>query len=151
MPRLEIALLSSPHITLDGKPIEVDTRKAVGLIAYLALTQESHSRDALATLLWPEYSQSKARAALRRTLSTLNRALKGEWLEIERDGVALKRDSNLLIDVNQFRHLLAECQTHGHAASEVCARCLKPLGAAVVELVQQVPSLPRDGLAERLL
>jgi DNA-binding SARP family transcriptional activator len=45
-----------------------------------AFTGRSHSRDALATLLWPENDQSSARAELSRSFSVINRALGNEWL-----------------------------------------------------------------------
>ncbi len=77
MPRLSLYLLGPPRLELDGEPLNIGRRKAVALMAYLAVTGQGQARDALATLLWPEYDASRARAALRRTLSTLNRALGG--------------------------------------------------------------------------
>lgn len=100
VPRLEISLLGAVQITVDGAPIEVDTRKAVALLAWLALSPGRHSRDVLAALLWPETDQ--ARAALRRTLSTLHNALGQRWLAIERESVALIPEG-AWIDVMEFR------------------------------------------------
>ncbi len=60
MSRLELSLLGSPRIELDGSVVEVDTRKATALLAYLAVTGEAHRRDALAALLWPESDQTRA-------------------------------------------------------------------------------------------
>src|ERR1700726_385409 len=100
MTRLALFLLGPPRIEREGTPITVDTRKAIALITYLAITRQRHSRDALATLLWPEYDQTHARATLRRTLSTLNKALNGPWLEVDRETIALNRNSDLQIDVN---------------------------------------------------
>ena len=57
MSRLSIALLGSPQIMLDGVPLEVDTRKAVAMLAYLAVSGVSHRRESLAALLWPDYDQ----------------------------------------------------------------------------------------------
>jgi len=51
---------------------------AVALLAYLALSPGSHSRDALAALLWPVLDG-------RRTLSLLNRTLGGVWFAIDRE------------------------------------------------------------------
>jgi DNA-binding SARP family transcriptional activator len=51
MHRLDIALLGLPRITLDGKPVETDRHKAIGLLAYLATEAKPHSREVLATLL----------------------------------------------------------------------------------------------------
>ena len=75
MPQLTLHLLGAPGIARDGAPVAVDTRKATALLAYLAVTGRSHARETLAALLWPEYDDEHARAALRRTLSTLRAAL----------------------------------------------------------------------------
>jgi predicted ATPase/DNA-binding SARP family transcriptional activator len=131
--RTKILLLGAPHIEHDGVPVEVDTRKAIALVAYLAVTQRGHTRDALAGLLWPEYNQTRARAALRRTLSSLGKARTEGWLRADREGVDLAHDAGIWVDVDQFHGLLAECRGHGHADSEVCPECLPPLtGAATL-------------------
>ncbi len=77
---LSLFLFGPPRIEIDGTSISVDTRKAVALMAYLATTRQQHSRDSLAALLWSENDQSHGCAALRRTLSTLNKALNGIWM-----------------------------------------------------------------------
>jgi DNA-binding SARP family transcriptional activator len=132
VPNLRISLLGPPRAERDGVPIEVDTRKAIALLAYLAVTRTRHSRDALAVLLWPDNDQTSARAALRRTLSALNKALAGDWLDADRENVELLRQPALWIDVDEFRARLSECRTHGHPESEVCPRCVRPLADAVL-------------------
>ena len=87
MPQLALFLLGSPRLELDGDTLELGCCKAVALVAYLAVTGRGHTRDALATLLWPESDQTRARVALRRTLSTLNRAIGGAWLEADRETI----------------------------------------------------------------
>ena len=88
---LRLALLGAPVAEVDGRPLAVDTRKAIALLAYLAVEGGSHSRDSLAALLWPDYDGERARAALRRTLSTLRSALGDRWLTTQRDTVSLDR------------------------------------------------------------
>jgi len=51
MPKLALYLLGPPRVELDGQAVPLGRRKAVALLAYLALTRQPHSRDALATLL----------------------------------------------------------------------------------------------------
>ncbi len=131
MPELAVSLLGPPRIERDGAPVTVDTRKAVALLAYLAVAREQHSRDALAGLLWPDYDDAHARATLRRTLSALAKALGGAYLDIRRDTIALPASDKLRLDVDEFHRALAECQTHGHPANEVCANCLDSLASAV--------------------
>ncbi|HYY21655.1 MAG TPA: AAA family ATPase, partial [Thermoleophilaceae bacterium] len=130
MPRTTISLLGTPRIEAGGEPLEVDTRKAIALLAYLAVTRRRYARDALAGLLWPEYNQTRARAALRRTLSSLGVARAQGWLEVDRQSVGLGGDG-VWVDVDRFRELLAECRTHGHPEAEVCPECLPPLSEAV--------------------
>jgi DNA-binding SARP family transcriptional activator len=101
---LRLSLLGPPEALCDGAPLAVDTRKATALLAYLALEPGRHGRDALAELLWPDYAPDRARAALRRTLSTLRSGLGGRWLAVARDAVSLERDG-LLLDVDEFRRL----------------------------------------------
>ena len=130
MSRTEILLLGAPRIEHDGATVEVDTRKATALVAYLTVTRRRHTRDAIAGLLWPEYNQTKARAALRRTLSSLSEARAQGWLEADRETIGLDR-GGIRIDVDRFQELLAECRTHGHVETEVCLDCLPPLSEAV--------------------
>ena len=103
MSRLTIQLLGAPTIAVDGQPIETDTRKATALMAYLAMQPGVHTRDHLATLLWPELDQTRARAALRRTLSALNHTPAAAWLDITRESVALRQDATVDLDVHRFR------------------------------------------------
>jgi predicted ATPase/DNA-binding SARP family transcriptional activator len=133
MSRLALYLLGPPRIQRDGQPVEVRRRKAVALIAYLAVTGQGHSRDALTTLFWPEHDQSRARAGLRRTLASLKKGLGEGWLEVDRENVGLNSDTELWLDVEAFRERLAACGTHGHPAQEMCPDCL-PLLAEAVEL-----------------
>jgi DNA-binding SARP family transcriptional activator len=104
---LTISLLGQPQIEVDGSPLEVDTRKAVALLAYLAVTGRPARRELLADLLWPEYEPGNARAALRRTLSVLRAALGGRWLSTSRETVSLAGEG-LELDIDRFRRLLAD-------------------------------------------
>jgi DNA-binding SARP family transcriptional activator len=73
--------------------VEVDTRKAIALVAYLAIEDQAFRRDSLAGLLWPEHDSNQARGALRRTLSTLKKAMGGEGLVADRAAVGLAPNS----------------------------------------------------------
>lgn len=101
---VSVRLFGPPRIERDGESVAVDTRKAIALLAYLAVTGRPHSRDHLAALLWPEADQARARSALRRTLSTLNSALGGRGLLIEREALGLVADA-IDVDVLTFRRL----------------------------------------------
>jgi DNA-binding SARP family transcriptional activator/predicted ATPase len=116
-------------VELDGAPIEVDTRKAIALLAYLAVTGRPQSRDHIAGLLWPEYRQERARAALRRTLSTLRSALRGGWVTADRNLVRLD-PAGVASDVGAFRTAMAAVAGHAHPDVSGCSACLHTLEAA---------------------
>jgi predicted ATPase/DNA-binding SARP family transcriptional activator len=129
--QLALYLLGPPRVELDGEEIHVSRRRAMALLAYLAVTGRTHSRDSLAALLWPEYDQSSARADLRRTLSLLNRTLGEDCLTIDRETAGLNPDADLWLDVDQFRQRLAAGEGHGHPSTEVSPDCLPLLEEAV--------------------
>jgi DNA-binding SARP family transcriptional activator len=130
MAELSIRLFGHPEMSLGETPATVDTRKAVALLAYLAVTGHGHSREALAGLLWPDYDHPNARAALRRTLSALNKAIGPAHLDSGWDMITLNRSAPLQVDVAEFRARLAECASHGHSANEVCVKCVPLLQTA---------------------
>ena len=136
MASLSVFTLGAPRIEIDHRPVEVDTRKAIAMVIYLAVRGESHRRESLAALLWPDYDQTHAMGAMRRTLSALRKALGGEFLEITRDSIAISPGGDVWVDACEFSRLIAECKTHGHAANQVCPHCLP--------LMEQAAQLYRD-------
>lgn len=140
MSQLRILLFGPPRIEHNGAPIVVGRRKAVALLAYLAMSGRPQSRDSIAALLWPDYDQQQARAALRRDLAALNQALPGEWLQSNREFITLQppaagtdaqaRHPRLWLDVSEFRQQAAVCQAHRHGPDEICAAYLPPLAEA---------------------
>ena len=103
---LRIDVLGTPRIEVDGEPLRVDTRKAVALLAYLAVRAGPQSRDLLVDLLWPDADPDRGRAALRRTLSTLRSALGQRWVTVSRTAVGLDAEPDA-VDVGRFRGLVA--------------------------------------------
>ena len=108
MKGLRFILFGSPRLENEGHVVRVDTRKALALFAFLVLTGQEQQRDRLVTLLYPEADPTSARAAFRRTLSTLNSALGQGILSIRRDAVGLAKDADLWVDVLQFGRLAGE-------------------------------------------
>src|SRR5580692_7436833 len=105
MTALRLALLGPPVVLRDGLPVTFDTRKAVALLALLAVTGREHSREQLADLLWPEADSTKGRASLRRTLS-VTAAVMGAGLTISRAAVSLELGA-VQVDVPEFEALIA--------------------------------------------
>lgn len=69
MNELSLALLGPPVVKRAGAQVTFDTRKAIALLALLAVTGREHTREQVADLLWPDADEAKARGSLRRTLS----------------------------------------------------------------------------------
>ena len=105
MTELRLALLGPPVVLRDGIPVTFDTRKAIALLALLAVTGREHSREQLADLLWPEADSAKGRASLRRTLSVTAAAM-GAGLAISRAAVTLEFGA-VQVDVREFEALVA--------------------------------------------
>src|SRR5580700_6214275 len=104
MTELSLALLGPPVVQRDGAAVTFDTRKAIALLALLAVTGREHSREQLADLLWPDADSAKGRASLRRTLSVTAAAM-GAGLTISRAAVALEPTA-IRVDVGEFETLI---------------------------------------------
>ncbi len=117
-------LFGPPRLEYQGQSVNIDTRKALALLAYLLIEGKPQSRDTLAALLWPESDQTAARGALRRTLSPLRTALSDNLADFGREIITLHPESGLWCDVLTFQNALNECRTHGHPKDQSCPRCL---------------------------
>ena len=72
-----------------GRRVEIRGSKTQALLAYLALPAgRRHHRDQLATLLWGEMGEERARHNLRQCISVLRKTL-GETLVVEDDTLSL--------------------------------------------------------------
>ena len=108
---LKLSLLGTFHAQWpSGQPLAVASKKACGLLAYLALQPERlHSREILADLLWSESGPEQARASLRQAIAALRRdcdANSPGLIVIEGDRLGLDR-SQMLVDVIEFERCLA--------------------------------------------
>ncbi len=93
-------MLGRLEVRLDGEPVEIASRPARTLLAYLALTLDvHHPRERLAGLFWPESNQSRARKNLRQTLWRLRKAVGDGALEVEAAAVGLPSRPDLWVDV----------------------------------------------------
>lgn len=109
MTRLSIALLGTFQATLDGVPLhDFESDKARAFLAYLAVeADQSHRREALAALLWPDVGESTARANLRRVLSNVRHVIgdrdsETPFLLVTRQAIQVDRERDLRLDVAEF-------------------------------------------------
>ena len=125
---MRLRLLGPPEVQVDGAPLQVDTRKAVAVLALLAVDGDG-ARASLARMLWPESEPSRAKAALRRTLSVLNRGLGDGWMVADRDHVRLQ--GPLDVDVWRLEAALDGAARHDHPDGR-CEPCRVSLSEAAV-------------------
>lgn len=104
-PERRILLLGAPRLEHDRALIQIERRKAVGLLAYLLISREFVSREALAAMFWPEASPPRALAYLRTTLWTLNTALGEDWCIADGGLIAFNLESGIVDDVSAFQAL----------------------------------------------
>ncbi len=114
-------------MTLEGLHVEVDTRKAIALLAYLAV-EHTASRDTLSTLFWVDSPTDRARATLRRTLSSLRSGVGSDAIAADRHSVSLEDGAG--IDLAHFEQALGEMANHDHGPEEVCPMCIPHLRKA---------------------
>jgi DNA-binding SARP family transcriptional activator/pimeloyl-ACP methyl ester carboxylesterase len=131
MAQLRFFLFGTPRLKRRGEPLDLGLRKAMALLAYLVVKKEEHSRDELATLLWPESDQSSARASLRRTLYLINRTLGEGILTTGADTIRLDPRVEIWTDVGLFQQHLRECSPQGESQENITVRCLSVLKEAV--------------------
>ena len=67
MHTIQLTLLQTPKITLDGTPIILPFKKAEALLYYLAV-KKTLSREQAASLLWASTDESNAKKNLRHAI-----------------------------------------------------------------------------------
>lgn len=110
MSLLALYFLGFPRVSLDAATVEIDRRKVIALLVYLAVTAQRHNRDELAEMLFGKQDREHARADLRQTLSLLRNAIGKDHLGADRLGVWLPSGRGLWIDVTEFQRLLKKGQ-----------------------------------------
>ncbi|TME01187.1 MAG: hypothetical protein E6I80_23305 [Chloroflexi bacterium] len=141
MSQLQLSLLGTPVVKHGERTLTFSTRKALALLAYLAVEGGMHPRKTLSESFWPELDAEHGRAALRATLFELRKLLErshgpGEraHLLVERDTLGFDQGSPLVLDLR-----LVE------SASKQVGRGIEPLvGQAREALLQQLEQATRQ-------
>jgi DNA-binding SARP family transcriptional activator/predicted ATPase len=138
---LRLYLLGPFQVILTGLPSGHDEPvmgfgydKVRALLAYLAVEHlVPHSREFLATLLWPEANADTARTNLRKALSTLRKALgnraSSPYLLIQYDSVQFNPEGNFWLDVDQLKARLDAPLDHEHLQFDSCVHDLEEAAA----------------------
>ncbi|MFO7633862.1 MAG: tetratricopeptide repeat protein [Caldilinea sp.] len=101
---LTLQLLGSPQIVWDEARVDLRSAKAKALLFYLAVTQRSYSRLVLASLLWPDKSDTEARTNLRQAVHLLHQVIP-DCLVTTRDSLQLNPQLTVAVDALHFEAL----------------------------------------------
>lgn len=137
MARLYIDLLDTFQATLDGELITAfESNKARALLAYLVLENDHPQQRAfLASLLWPDTSERKARANLRHALANLRMVLGDRdadrpFLAVDQQTIQFINTNDCQIDVKVFTEYISMASVHDHVDQEKCNDCALLLSEA---------------------
>jgi predicted ATPase/DNA-binding SARP family transcriptional activator len=104
---LKIYLLGQFKLQNNDYPIELPSRPAQSLLAFLVLNAGmAHRREKLASLIWPESTESNARGYLRQALWLIRKALKSaslnweNYLQISNISVSFDDQSEYWLDAD---------------------------------------------------
>ena len=113
--RLSVSLVGRLGLRLNGRPVELRTRKAGAVLSYLALSDtKQESRERLVGLLWSRSDEEKARASLRQVV----RELRSLLIEAGYDGFIAERlvigldVSRIEVDIESVIRLAEAGQVH---------------------------------------
>ena len=84
-------------------PIYLPTHRIESLLAYLLLHPEPHTREKLATLIWGEANDMRARNSLRNALALLRKKFGADLLLVDREQVQLNPRYPFRVDALAFR------------------------------------------------
>lgn len=112
MPHLLLELLGPFQATLDGQPATSwRSNKIRALLAFLAVESDRpHPREALAGLLWPDYSDTSAQNNLRNALAALRQVIGDQraeppFLLVTRETVQFNAASDYVLDLTGLQNL----------------------------------------------
>ena len=113
--KLMIKLFGPPKIITDTGPLKFETRKAIALLAYLAIEgcEKPVSRNMLSDLLWPATDEKKSRTNLRYTFHVLQKAVGKSYFEADRQEIKLIPSSDISVDFWGFHQALSQGNLSG--------------------------------------
>jgi predicted ATPase/DNA-binding SARP family transcriptional activator len=141
---VRLRFLGPPVVEVGGATVRVHSRRALAVLAYVAVNRGRHARADLAARFWEDAPEQRARANLRSLLSTLQSQVPGV-LTVTRDAVALAAAPGLAIDVSRFVDLAASGTDRSAAREtriEACTHALELFGG------EFLPGFERLGITE---
>ncbi|MEO6972818.1 MAG: alpha/beta fold hydrolase [Rhodoferax sp.] len=101
-PSFALQVFGVPAIFVRGRETRLSLKRGVALLAYLGFNAAPVPREHLATMLWPDVDETRARTRLRRLAYTIEGALGDKVLSSDNDSLALVAHHVVEIDALQF-------------------------------------------------
>ena len=121
---LEIRLLGQFNLRLNDYPIQLLSRPAQSLLAYLALKPgTAYRRERLAGLLWPDATETNARSYLRQALWRIRKALEAahrDYFLTDDLTIAFDAEADYWLDV-----AVLEQEVNAHTPTDELLRALE--------------------------
>ena len=118
-----VKLRLAGRLRFEGADIEPPaSRRARGVLAYLALHPGPHSRAQVAARFWPDVLDESARASLRAALTELRRALGPAAAHVVATRETVVLDDDLWVDTRAFDAALA--RNDASAALDACSSAI---------------------------
>ena len=133
-PTLSLSLLGPPRMTHSTLgELKESRRKVQALLIWLLLENEqSHSREQLIALFWPEMGREDGLRNLRVTLSRVRKHLaEPTALTATRAEIQLHASPQHATDVSRFEQLIKQTEKHDHNDFAICDRCQANLEEAL--------------------
>lgn len=105
------------------------------LLIYLSIENDRpHRRETLASILWPETSDPRAKSNLRVTIHRLRQAVEGvglDVLDVSRSELRLHPDHPIWTDYGQLCDAVTRSQYHKHDDRSSCKECMNELADSI--------------------
>jgi DNA-binding SARP family transcriptional activator len=117
---LQVKLLGQFSIAINDEPIDLPSRPAQALLAYLILNAGTAiRREKLAGLLWPDASEANARSNLRHALWRIRKALGGDYLIADDLTITFNAEAAYQLDV-----AVLDYNTRSNPSTEALMACV---------------------------
>lgn len=117
---LHVKLLGQFNLSLDDQPVELPSRPAQALLAYLILNSGTAiRREKLAGLLWPDASDTNSRSNLRHALWRIRKAVGGDYLNADDLAIAFNSEAPYQLDVEALDY-----DTRSNPSTEALMACV---------------------------
>ncbi len=110
--------------------MHLDRKKAIALLAYLAMSGRTEERATLATVFWPDQDRARSLGSLRRALRTLTEAIGTRSFAVTRTSIGLRQEPDLWVDATQFEKLAGRKPNRGESEEATWRAALPDLERA---------------------